>query len=429
VRHFVIAAIALASLAMNTRASAVQTPPPSPAALHTDTLRLTVETAERMALQRNGTVLAAQAQVGAAHGELRQARAIAPNPEAELRAVNAAGLAGGYHAALTQELEIAGKRGVRAAAAAAQLTAAEYLRSDAARAVRRDVHAAFFRTAAARRRVEVMEQIIRLQSDLLAAVRIQLAEGEISALEANFAEVEFGRSRAKLLSAVRMGSDAAYDLRTLLALPPQQPIAVVVAEGRLSSATLHRESLIERAVAARPDLAALRASVTAAERMASLASRSGIPNPTLGVLAEHEDASGRTQFGFVVEMPVPLWNRNRGETAARRADVTRASAEVAAAEARIGNEVASAASAYTLAHEELQILESAVLIPARENQRLLEIAYREGKSNLPTILLLRNQLLQAELDYLDAWLAGRIALANLEAAIGAPLRTDNDSDD
>ena len=70
-----------------------------------------------------------------------------------------------------------------------------------------------------------------------------------------------------------------------------------------------------------------------------------------------------------------------------------------------------------------------MLVPARENQSLLEIAYREGKSDLPTILLLRNQLLEAELDYLDAWLAARTSLANLEAAIGAPLQMDNDSDD
>jgi outer membrane protein, heavy metal efflux system len=426
VRYIIIRAIALAGLAMSTRASAIQIAPQSSTTLPADTLRLTLDTAERLALQRNETVLAAQARVGVAHGEQRQARAIA-NPNAEFEAVNAGGLAGGYRAALTQELEIAGQRGLRAGAAAAQLSATEYLRVDAVRAVRRDVHAAFFRTAAARRRVVVMEQMIRLQNDLLGAVRIQLVEGEISALEANLAEVEFGRFRAQLLTTRRLASAAEHDLRTLLALPPHQPITVIATAGPGSSPALPRDSMIARALAARPDLASLRASVTAAERMASLASRSQIPNPTIGILAEREDGTGRALLGFVVGMPVPLWNRNRGATAARRADVTRARVELTAAETRVRNDVASAASAYALAREELQILDSAVLIPARENQRLLETAYREGKSDLPTILLLRNQLLQAELDYLDAWLAARIALTNLEASIGTPLQMDNDS--
>ncbi|MGH7447561.1 MAG: TolC family protein, partial [Longimicrobiales bacterium] len=162
-----------------------------------------------------------------------------------------------------------------------------------------------------------------------------------------------------------------------------------------------------------------------ASRMASLANRSSIPNPTVGVLAEQEDATGQTQLGFVIGLPVPLWNRNRGETAARQADVARAEFELIAAETRIRNEVAAATKTYAFSVDELEILESAVLTPARDNQRLLEIAYREGKSDLPTILLLRNQLLEAELDYLDAWLAARTALANLEAAIAAPLQTDN----
>jgi outer membrane protein TolC len=56
------------------------------------------------------------------------------------------------------------------------------------------------------------------------------------------------------------------------------------------------------------------------------------------------------------------------------------------------------------------------LQPARANQDLLETAYRAGKVNLSTLLLLRNQLLDAELGYWDAWLARRTALIALQAA-------------
>jgi hypothetical protein len=38
--------------------------------------------------------------------------------------------------------------------------------------------------------------------------------------------------------------------------------------------------------------------------------------------------------------------------------------------------------------------------------------------NLPATLMLENQLLEAELEYWDAWLAERIALSTLRAALG-----------
>lgn len=60
-----------------------------------------------------------------------------------------------------------------------------------------------------------------------------------------------------------------------------------------------------------------------------------------------------------------------------------------------------------------------VLRPARENTQLLETAFRAGKLALPTLLLLRNQLLDAELGYWDAWLAQHVAFIQLAAATGA----------
>ena len=70
------------------------------------------------------------------------------------------------------------------------------------------------------------------------------------------------------------------------------------------------------------------------------------------------------------------------------------------------------------------MLESTVLAPARQNRQLLEIAYREGKVGLPVLLLIRNQVIDAELDYWTAWLAEREALATLAEATGANLVPD-----
>ena len=88
-------------------------------------------------------------------------------------------------------------------------------------------------------------------------------------------------------------------------------------------------------------------------------------------------------------------------------------------------EVASELAAYQAAAEQVEILETTVLIPARQNRQLLETAYREGKVGLSVLLLIRNQVIDAELEYWEAWLAEREALANLREATGVnyPLPT------
>ena len=69
------------------------------------------------------------------------------------------------------------------------------------------------------------------------------------------------------------------------------------------------------------------------------------------------------------------------------------------------------------------MLEATVLRPARQNRRLVEIAYREGKVGLPELLLIRNQAIDAELEYWSAWLAERQALASLAQTTGTNLTT------
>jgi cobalt-zinc-cadmium efflux system outer membrane protein len=124
------------------------------------------------------------------------------------------------------------------------------------------------------------------------------------------------------------------------------------------------------------------------------------------------------RWGFQVAVPVPLWNRNGGLMDAARGQAEAAEAERTATELRIRTEVAASLEAARAANEELAVFDSQVLRPARDNQRLLETAFTEGRFDLPTVLLLRTQLLDAEVGYWDAWEADRAASAALRAAVG-----------
>lgn len=387
-----------------------------------DTVRLTLEEARIRALAQNPAFLAEGQARPIAEGRLRQARVYPFNPELEVEGGNAitAGRVGAYDAAVQQEVQWAGQRGLEIDAARHGLARAGHAVDDAARHTLAEVTVAYHAVRAAERRLEVMSEINALNQRLLDAVRSQLREGEVSAMEANLAEIEAGRARARVLTARREAVSARVELNRLIGL---EPAAVLVLEGDGASLpatdTLDPSRLLATALEQRPDLAASTAGVDQAASLSRLAGRAAIPNLRIGLLAEREAAGSEPRFGIGVGVGLPVWNRNQGVRDQRRAEVRQAELSRSAVVLRVRAEVADAYRSYVFATEEEAAFSEQVRGPARENQSMLETAYQAGKLGLPELLLLRNQLLDAELGYWDAWLARRAAFTRLQAATGA----------
>ena len=384
-----------------------------------DTLDLSLAEAQRLALRQNPAFLADQQESAIARGQLRQARVYNFNPELALDAPGAAsaGAVGEYELSLSQEVEWAGQWGLRSGAARLGLERAEFGVRNAARSMLGDVSRAYVEALVADRRFAVLAAALELNQRLLTATRIQLREGELSVLEANLAEIEYGRARARVLAARRDATSTELELKRLAGLSAEQPVRLTDdLPGTPDPATLATDSLLAVALARRPDLAATTAALSQFEALHRLAGREAIPNLRLGVLANRDGPGDQSRLGIGIGFSLPLWNRNQGLRAERAAQMEQAALQRQATELRIRTQVINAYRSYLAASEEAQVYQTSVLQPARENQGLLETAYRAGKVNLSTLLLLRNQLLDAELGYWDAWLAHRTALIALNAA-------------
>ena len=420
-----VAAALLALLLVGVRPAAAQTP----SAAVADTITLSLEEAQRLSLRQNPQFLADSREGAIARGQLRQARLPAFNSQVSLELPGAAngGGAGEYEASLTQEVEWAGQRGARVRAAGFGVQRADLTVRNAARITLGDVSNAYFDTYAARQRLQLAEELLDLNEQLLRAVRIQLREGEVSALEANLAEVELGRARARVLAARRELTSAELQLKRLTGLSPDQPIRLpgTVPAAAPAPAT-GRDSLAALALGRRPDLVAQRTAVLESQALSDLARREGRPNVAVGVLARRE-GDGDPSVGLGVSVPFPVLNRNQGRLAEQQARTSQAELQARAVELAVRTEVTDALRAYQTATEEETVYAASVLQPTRENRTLLEIAYREGKIDLATLLLVRNQLLDAELGYWDTWQAQRRAQVFLEVATGAsPVLADID---
>ena len=416
------------------RAQQAEQPPANPAPMAAtrvpgDTLRLTLAGARTLARQSNPDLQAFRLDIAIARGELRQAGVLLPsNPSADV-------LVGGPGAevGLTQEIEIAGQRGARRAAGRAGLERAEARVLNAARLTIADVDRGYYRLVASRQRELLATEVLTLNQRLADVATRQLAAGDISQLEANLATVEYGRSRSKALAAQRERQEAESEILHLLGLPPRTPIAPVmdlradlITSGG-SSDSLPAASLTALALSRRPDLVERAAATRQALALASVARREAFPNLQLRASSEQLEGGEGRVLRPGIGITLPAFNRNQGEVEARRAEARQAELERAALVAGIRADVGRAAAAYSTAAAEVRVLDETVLAPARENRRLLEIAYRAGKVGLPVLLLIRNQVIDAELEYWDAWLAAHEALADLAATTGANARSDSPS--
>jgi cobalt-zinc-cadmium efflux system outer membrane protein len=436
-RHFgpLFTLTLLTATPMTASLLAAQSPPTRAAA--GDTLRVSLRDARTAALRANPELRAARLDTAIARGQLRQSGILRYNPSVDVLAGVGSN---GAEPGVSQELEVFGQRRTRLSASRAGVERARAEVANAARLTIGDVDRAFYRLAAAVRRNELADEVLQLNQRLASVAERQLAAGEISRLDLNLALVELGRSRSRALSTRREREQVGVELGRLLGMTPRSIVLPVVDSTQHvpaadTTTTIPRDvvsvseralaldvdSLTTRALARRPDLVAQSAAVRQATGEVRVARREALPNLLLRAASEPNNAGSGRVLRPGVGITLPFFNRNQGEVQALRAAAEQAELGRLALVTRVRAEITSAVTTYQSAATEVEVLETTVLTPARQNRRLLETAYREGKVGLPVLLLIRNQVIDAELDYWASWLEEREALSALAEATGQNL--------
>lgn len=386
-----------------------------------ETVVLSLAEARAIAVEANPDLLAAAWQPVATRGALRTARTLPFDPDVSFASLSPGrGLASRFEAELGVEIEVGGQRGLRRASADASLATAEDRLIDRTRHLLAEVSLSYQALVAAEERLALIAEIDSAGTQLHTAVLTQWGEGEVSRMEANLASIEAARARARRLDAETARRVAARELGLLLGRPD---IAEIRTEGPTPSpvdaaARPSIETCVSLALSTRPDLAALDHDLERARQQVRLVRREVLPDLRVAGLMTREDPLSEPTFGVALGLSLPLFDRNQGETERSRAEFSEVQQLRDAMVLRIRTEVEQALLRLESAERETALLESELLGPIRENQGLLATAYREGKLDLAAVLLLRNQLLDAELSYWEAWERRESARVELERATG-----------
>lgn len=360
---------------------------------------LTLERALALAARYPSRLRAADLRASAAKDRIRDSGRL-PSPTLVASAENFGGGLGSRRlestVELAQPLELGGDRGARVAVAAGEyrvaaaeaavlrrellaLTAERYI---SAWSLQARIHRLREGEALTRQAIVAASQRYRAgASPLLERTRAEsqaLAQG----VERQRAEAELWIARREL--ALSWGGDpASFD--TLIA-EPLDP----------------RSGDTDGAGTDPPDLERAAAGEALATARIREARASRIPDLSLSVGIRHLEEVGGTGFVAALEVPLPLWNRGRGNAAAARQEHEAALAERRAVAERLEAEAANANDRLRAASAAYDSLRLRVRPARQELLRELLRAYHSGRLNYLDLVTEQRNLLETDLAVIDA---------------------------
>ncbi len=389
---------------------------------------LTIELAVETALEHNPDLLAIRQEVEVARGrQVRSQLFNRFNPSLNGQAWNrnnpGSGNEADFQVTLSQEVEVAGQRGLRREAAARNVSRVEAQVKDRERLITGQVKRAFFRALTLKKRLELRREIEKLNRRIRDASKARFEAGVAPIMESNLAEIRYGQSRKETFVAEASFRNALVNLRRLLGWEPDRAIEL---DGQLrnSPRAVPLPDLLQIAQAQRPDLLAAKREVARVKAAMDLTRRLIVPNPTFQGFyqTETEGPEGASKLmGGGISIPLPVFDRKQGELVTQGGELNRGRHQMMAVTRNIEREVETAFQAYEAARRSVEVFEAEVLDRIEENFRFIEIAYREGKIGLLQLIVVQDDLITAQLSYVDSLGQFRVAEANLEQAVGGEI--------
>jgi cobalt-zinc-cadmium efflux system outer membrane protein len=390
---------------------------------HAMTLNEAIETA----LKSNPEIQSVRLEQGAAQGRLDQAGLLLrSNPVIEGSLSRKDTLPEGgekvknYELRLSQEFELAGQRGLRVDAAQSGREKAIQDIRDRERILIAGVKDAFVRALAARRKIELTGDAVKLQEELVASAAIKFQTGDISALEQNLADVELGKARRERMLAERERREALLGLQGLLGVKPSASFTV---EGELPSEAPtipDKSKLLETLAVQRPDAQSAVAEAEQAKAAMKLAGREAIPSVTVSGFYNRDDRLNET--GVMLSFPLPFFDRRQADRKEAAAKAGQAMIKQASLERVIEGEIEAAHANLAAAAEELSLFKKDVLGKAMENLSLMNLAFKEGKFGFFEVRLAQKDTIDAQFAYLESQVRLQLALNAWEKVTGGNLK-------
>lgn len=378
--------------------------------------RLTLNDALQRVLSQNPGVLAAAQQYQATLGRAEQA-GLPPNPELNAQFEDFGGNTGATVSqattslAMSQRLELGGKRAGRVAVARADVNTADMAIQVHRQDLVRDTRTAYIQLQAASERLALVRQTLALAQQVQEAVSARVAAGKVSPIEVARATVALSAAKRRVVQVERDRKVAQERLAALWggAPLPGDPEPLVLPD---------TPELQAGDTKLNPDLALFDRLRKRAMASVQLSDARRIPDVTLSLGARRTPGIQGHSMLLGASVPIMLFDRNQGERRASRADLAVAEADLQSRQLQITSELASTYQQMLTAYAETQQMGLGVLKVAEQAFSDSQEGYRAGKFSLLDVLDAQRALIEARNAYLDALMTYHESRARLDRLQG-----------
>ncbi len=315
------------------------------------------------------------------------------------------------HYAGYQQIEIPRERKARQQATSFALAGSRFEEKAVGLAVTRDVKRTFYEVLRRREEINHARENLQLVQDLRRRVEVEVSVGEKGGLELTRAEAELARAQFAVRSAQLEYANSIARLRVAIAAPADMnldPQGTLEAHVILPPVEQIREQVLQN----HPLVAQSQARVDAARSNVEREQALRIPQPT--VFAEFENQPDLRFWRTGVTVPLPLWDRRRGQIGEAKAESARQTAVSERLRLELISSLERAYEQYQLADQQVVSLEAGSLHAAESAVEAAKAAYRFGERGIVEVLDAQRVLQSVRGDLLDAQFARQAALIDLE---------------
>lgn len=326
----------------------------------------------------------ARADVDAAAGAAVQA-GLAPNPQlsAELENIAGSGAFSGLNAvdatlAVSQRLELGGKRSARRRAAERELNAVQLEAAMTRADLALDVRTLFIDAAAATARVDLAQSVVRRAEELARIAGALVDAGREPPLRSLRAEAALGEAEAALAEARAAAVAARFALASLwgeTGAPPNLSVEIP---------TLNPPVNIDASAALALQTAS--AQRAAAEAVVTRERAYAVPDLTVSAGVRRLEGADAEAAVISAAIDLPFRNRNQGNILSAQARVRGAAAREQRVRAEFFRDTASARANLRAAESRVETLSERSVPQAEDALELARIGYRNGRFTLIDVL-------------------------------------------
>jgi outer membrane protein TolC len=330
---------------------------------------------------------------------------------------------GGWMVEASQKIPWSGKRALRGSAAAAEADAVQSEIGLARLRLAEAARTAFYDYYLARREMEVNVSTGKLTVQFREIAKNKYQSNQATEQDVLQADVELASLESRLAELARDERVAVARINTLLhrgphdRLPP--PPALVGAAAVLPSA----DELQQTAIAFRPDLFAQQARIRAEEANLALACKEY--SPDLNLVAKYDafmPVDQRAEVGM--EVNVPLHNARRSAAVSEAENrLAQRRAEYQELLDQVQFEVQSAHERATQSQQVIRLYEDKILPATQRSLDSAQANYTSGKLDFLRLIDAQRQVYTQREMYYQAIAEFHRRLAELERAVGQPIRT------